>query len=246
MLPEIFWEIHSGLPREGPGDDASTERAYAMATGLPPKPRILDMGCGPGMQTLALARISGGFITALDLHLPFLHEVRVRAATNGLAPQIAAVNASMAALPFGDARFDLLWSEGTMYFLGVREALSRWKRLLVPRGYIAATEPCWLKPNPPDELRSLFADYPAMTSAENWLPVIAAAGYEAVGRFTLPEAAWWDGYYAPMAQQLDRLRKRYAADEAALSVIAEHDSEIAAYRKFSSYYGYVFFVLRLI
>lgn len=246
MLPEIFWEIHSGLPREGPGDNDSTRRAYAMAAGLPPRPRILDIGCGPGMQTLELARISSGFITALDLHLPFLQEVRVRAQANGLAAQIATVNASMAAPPFGDASFDLIWSEGAMYFLGVREALSRWKWLLSPRGYIAATEPCWLKPDPPDEVRSLFADYPAMTSVQTWLPVIAAAEYETVGHFMLPETAWWDGYYAPMAQQLGRLRERYGADEAALSVIAEHDSEIAAYRKYSAYYGYVFFVLRLV
>jgi len=32
----------------------------------------VDIGCGPGMQTLELARISGGRIVAVDNHQPFL------------------------------------------------------------------------------------------------------------------------------------------------------------------------------
>ncbi len=44
---EIFWEIHSKLPREGPGDDASTRKAFSMLADLPNAPCILDVGCGP-------------------------------------------------------------------------------------------------------------------------------------------------------------------------------------------------------
>lgn len=127
MLPDIFWEIHSGLPREGPGDNASTRRAFEMAAGLPANPRILDIGCGPGMQTLELATISRGFVAALDLHRPFLSNVMDRASAAGLTGQIATVNASMVRLPFEDASFDLIWCEGAMYFMGFREALAAWK-----------------------------------------------------------------------------------------------------------------------
>ncbi len=52
---ELFFEIHSGLPREGPGDDASTRKAFSMVPSLPASPLILDIGCGPGMQTLELS-----------------------------------------------------------------------------------------------------------------------------------------------------------------------------------------------
>ena len=48
QLPEVFWEIHRGLPREGPGDNASTRRAFLMLKELPKNPRILDIGCGTG------------------------------------------------------------------------------------------------------------------------------------------------------------------------------------------------------
>ena len=51
-LPEVFWEIHSGLPREGPGDIKSTRMVRLMLKDLPRNPRILDVGCGPSMQTI--------------------------------------------------------------------------------------------------------------------------------------------------------------------------------------------------
>lgn len=246
MLHPVFWEIHSGLPREGPGDNVSTRRAYAMADELPLNPRILDIGCGPGQQTLELAAVSGSRVVAVDLQRPFLQDLRSRALERGLGKQIAMVNASMAAPPFADQSFDLIWCEGAMYNLGFAETLATWKRVLRPRGYVAVTEPCWLKPDAPEDVRTMFAEYAAMAFADDWLSVIANAGYETVGRFTLPASSWWDDYYAPMIERLAVLRERYRDDDAALEVIAEHDREIDAYRKHSAYYGYVFFVLRLI
>lgn len=71
-MPPIFYEVHSNLPREGPGDNKSTDRAFKALKNLPPKPRILDIGCGPGMQTIELAKLSCGQIEALDSHQPFL------------------------------------------------------------------------------------------------------------------------------------------------------------------------------
>ena len=59
-LSEIFWKIPNGLPIEGPRDNESTKKAYRMLKGLPENPRIIDIGCGPGMQTIELAKLSGG------------------------------------------------------------------------------------------------------------------------------------------------------------------------------------------
>ena len=84
-LPEVFFELHRDLPREGPGDDASTLRALAMCTELPAQPDVLDVGCGPGMQTLALATATGGTVTAVDAHEPFLDQLRQRAEAAGCA-----------------------------------------------------------------------------------------------------------------------------------------------------------------
>ena len=54
---EIFFELFEGLPRQGPGNRASAERALGLCRGLPPAPAVLDLGCGVGGQTLHLAEL---------------------------------------------------------------------------------------------------------------------------------------------------------------------------------------------
>ncbi|MBG0764861.1 MAG: hypothetical protein H0S78_08235 [Tissierellales bacterium] len=67
---EIFFEIHKDIPREGPGDNKSTRKAFKMLKKLPKNSKILDVGCGPGMQTIELAKNTDGIIYALrDLQL---------------------------------------------------------------------------------------------------------------------------------------------------------------------------------
>lgn len=53
---ELFFEIHAGESREGPGSSETTERALRLAGGGG-FGRIIDIGCGPGWQTLDLARL---------------------------------------------------------------------------------------------------------------------------------------------------------------------------------------------
>ena len=46
------FEVFEALPRQGPGDRACAERALALCDELPATPRILDLGCGVGAQTM--------------------------------------------------------------------------------------------------------------------------------------------------------------------------------------------------
>jgi SAM-dependent methyltransferase len=240
----LFWETHSGLPREGPGDDESTRRAFRMAGELPDRPRILDVGAGPGMQTIELARISGGTIGAVDTHQPFLHELRRRADAAGCADRVTPVNASMTALPFRDESFDLVWSEGAIYIMGFREGLTAWRRLLAPGGYLVVTEPCWVKTKVPADVRKLWAEYPAMTTIAGTRRIIEACGYRDVGHFVLPDASWWDDYYDPLERKLKSLRDTYRDQPVALRQLDEAQYEIDMHRKHSDLYGYFFFVMQ--
>ena len=52
----LFFELFSGLPRQGPGSAASTRRALGLVPGVGPRTRVLDIGCGTGDQTMVLAR----------------------------------------------------------------------------------------------------------------------------------------------------------------------------------------------
>ena len=69
----LFWEIHDGLSQQGPGDDESTLKALNVmltSTNISSQKvlQILDIGCGPGRQTIALAKNSNSKITAIDTH----------------------------------------------------------------------------------------------------------------------------------------------------------------------------------
>jgi ubiquinone/menaquinone biosynthesis C-methylase UbiE len=245
MLDEIFWEIHTDLPREGPGDNESTRRSFLMMSELPANPRILDVACGPGMQTLELARISKATITALDTRQSFLDELGRRAQKAGVNERIEIVNASMFSMPFAENSFDAIWCEGAMYIMGVQKALTDWKRFLSPHGYIAFTEPCFLKDDVPEPARRLWMDdYPAMTTVEETLKVIENAGYRSIDFFTIPQSAWWDDYYTPMENRLKELREKYGDQPAALERIEQNQGEIECQRKYFEYYGYVFFVIQ--
>jgi hypothetical protein len=138
----------------------------------------------------------------------------------------------------------VIWSEGAIYFIGLREGLTKWKPLLSAKGYIVVTEPCWLKYDIPDALREFWREYPGMTTVENCSQIIGEAGYREIGHFTLPEAAWWDDYYGPLERKLPTLRHKYQHNPTVLTVIAETQTEIDTYRKYSNSYGYVCFVMQ--
>lgn len=244
MTPqELFVAIHEGLPRQAPGSDEATLQALALLGPLPPNARILDMGCGPGAQTLVLARHAE--VTAVDLHQPFLDELAERARTAGVSDRIHPMHASMDEVSFKSQRFDVIWAEGSAYVVDVHRALQRWKAHLKPGGGLVLSELTWLTADPPAEVRDFWTRaYPAMRDLAGNRELMEHAGYEVVGHFTLPESAWWDPYYAPMEARLADLRLRYADREDLLDTLAEEAAEIELYRRHSDSYGYVFYVLR--
>ena len=244
-LFEIFLDVQSGLPRQGPGCDDGTRRALALCRGLPDRPAVLDVGCGPGMQTLVLAEALNGVVTAVDLSPAYLDQLRDRVEAAGLAARIEILAGDMTALPFPAQRFDLIWSEGAAYVMGFAQALAAWRPLLKPGGCLAVSELVWLEADPPSEAATFFGDeYPAMTDIETNLNNLRACGYEPLGHFTLPDDAWWRHYYTPLEAKLPDLTEKYAGDEEGLGVIDATRREIEMRRRFGQCYGYAFFVAR--
>lgn len=250
---DIFFDIHRDLPREGPGSAASTRRAFELARPhLPATPRILDIGCGPGAQTLELARLCDGEITAVDTHLPFLKQLEQQATSAGLGGRIHPLEMSMFDLRFEPGSFDLIWSEGAIYFMGFEEGLKAWHPLLAPGGCLAVSEVSWLRPDIPAELRAFWeSEYPAIRSIEANLECIAATrpvswreDWRLLGHFTLPASDWWDDYYAPIEARLAELRHKYAGDDDAQAELDLHQREIDIFLRYSAFYSYEFYVVQ--
>jgi len=246
-MPEaFFFTIFEGLPRQGPGLDEYTARAFHAIPDLPEHPHILDIGCGSGMQTLALARLCpGATILACDIHQPFLDDVNERAEKAGLDDRITTVRVSMDKLSFPAGSFDLIWAEGSAFVMGFREALSSWKRLLKPGGYLALSELVWFTRTPTKECREYFAhQYPAMVHEEDARRMIRDAGYSIRATLRLPDAAWWDPYYIPLSRRLEILKEQYRDDHEVQALLASFEEEIEVFRTHSREYGYSLFVAR--
>jgi ubiquinone/menaquinone biosynthesis C-methylase UbiE len=239
-----FYEVYGTLPRAGPGDDASTRKAYQMMKGVLKNPKILDIGCGPGRQTMELARLSGGKITALDNHQPFLDKVRKDADALGLSPHIETLNQDMKAMDFETGSFDVIWAEGALNLMGFENGLKTCRPLLKEKGYIGVTELVWLEDHPSPEAREWAREYPAMKNVPDNLMLLKSNGYEVIGHFTLPVSSWFEHYYDPMQERIDELGKKYTGNSVALEVIAAAQREINGFKKCSGEVGYEFIVAR--
>ena len=244
---DIFFEIHKNLPREGPGDNLSTRKTFEALNDLPPNPLILDVGCGPGMQTIQLTKLIDGKIIALDNHQPFLDELNKRAIKAGVENKIKILNKSMFSMDFKEKEFDVIWSEGAIYIYGFEKALKDWRIFLKNNGYIVVTEATWIKENPPDEIMQFWNEvYPNIKSIEENKNMIKNSGYNLISYFILPESSWWENYYIPLEDRINELREKYQGNEEVEKQLDEELKEIKMFRKYSDYYGYVFYIMQKI
>lgn len=240
-----FFELHCGLPREGPGDDGTTASVLHSLPGLPTQPEILDIGCGPGAQTLVLAQQTGGRVTAVDLHQPFLEELMRRAHLAGISDLIKPVCASMDGLPFEAVSFDLIWSEGAIYIIGFETGLRIWRRFLRDLGIMVVSEATWLTNDRPKEATEFWSDaYPAMKSREDNRAIITRCGYEPVAEILLPNSSWFSEYYNPLERRISELEVKYASQPEALRFLESERLEITIARRHPNAVGYVFYIMR--
>jgi len=241
----LFFELYESLPRQGPGNRASAARALALCDGLPPRPAILDLGCGGGAQTLYLAELTAGTIVAVDAHAPLVERLHARIAHAGLSGRVQAFVGDMADPGQAPESFDLIWSEGALYNIGIARAMNVCRRLLRPGGFVVFTDAVWRTDDPPTEVRASFeSDYPAMGRADTVVQTITASAFDLCGHFTLPDEAWWDDFYTPMEQRIAEMRVRYAGDAEALAVVEQLAGEPEMHRRHSEAYAYEYFVAR--
>jgi ubiquinone/menaquinone biosynthesis C-methylase UbiE len=249
-MPPIFYEVHSNLPREGPGENQSTEKAFRALKNWPSKPRILDIGCGPGMQTITLAKLSNAQITAVDNHQAFLDQLNRNAKKEAVSDRIKTVKGDMFNLPYEKGSFDLIWCEGAIFIIGFEKGLREWRPLLTEHGYLVTSELSFLRKDLPQELdaymKEMYAglENSAANTVEENIETARKTGYKVIDSFILPKSGWWDNYYTPIEAKLSALQAKHKGEPEALAYLAGEEREIEMFRKYSDYYGYAFYVLQ--
>jgi SAM-dependent methyltransferase len=223
--PTIF-DLFDGLERAGPGDRTSLDRALA---GLPRDAVVLDAGCGRGADLAGLqAHFPDGRVVAVDTATAFVAHVR---ATH---PGVRAEVAGMTEAPGGP--FDLVWSAGAVYNVGVGPALTAWRKALKLGGRVAFSDLCQRHDRPASAVRDFFgSEGVTLRGAEALAAEVEVAGYEILDAFWLPQAAW-EAYYLPLEARLDTLPDT--------GIVRAFRAEIALWRKHGGDFGYRMIVAR--
>lgn len=239
-IESIFRRVHQGLPREAPGSAETTALLVRMAGELPSDPTVFDVGCGTGSATILLAELTGGRVTAVDVHEPYLAEVSRRAAEAGVGDRVSVMRESMDALPVPNGSIDLLWAEGSAYVLGFAAALAAWRPLLSDTGVLVLTEAEFITPDPGEEAAAFWsAGYPAMRSTAQNVAAAQKRGWEVRAVYVLPDSDW-DNYYAPLRARIAELEREGVDPE----VLAMAGAEIGVRERCGGDYAYTGYVLR--
>ncbi|MBY6005430.1 class I SAM-dependent methyltransferase [Salipiger bermudensis] len=199
-LPPEFLTLYSRLDRQGPGLPEDVTWALGRL-GLTGALRVCDAGCGTGADTVTLAEaLPEAQVEGIDAVAAFIEAGQARVA--GL-PNAALRVGDMGAL---EGPYDLIWSAGAIYFLGVTEGLRAWRAALAPGGVVAFSQGVFLGGDEPQAVRDFWAPEPGLTDREGLRAQVAEAGYEILDTRLLVGAPW-AAYYGSVAREIAALRE---------------------------------------
>ena len=146
----IIWggeDIHVGLYESDsePIRDASrrtVEKLASIPTNLNGDSKVLDVGAGYGGAGRYLAATFGCHCTSLNLSEVENERNRELSREQGLDDKVDVVDGNFESLPFGDASFDVVWSQDAFLHSGNREkVIEEIARVMRPGAELVFTDP---------------------------------------------------------------------------------------------------------
>jgi len=199
-----------------------TRKAFRMLPKLD-KPRILDVGCGSGVPTMDLARLSNGEIVGLDINQGHLDVLARKIDKAGVSDRVKVINCSILDMEFPKESFDIIWAEGSISVIGFKSGLQKWKQFLKPIG--------------------LMVVHDEKGDVEEKLKQISSCGYEVLDYFIVNEDTWWAEYFAPLEKLISGTRTIYANDPEVLESLHNAQWEIDMFKKNPQLNKSVFFIM---
>lgn len=243
---QLLIDLYKNTHRQGPGGEAELEKALDLARLDRAAPlEIADIGCGTGAATLLLAQRLHAHITAVDMVQDFLDVLAARAAERGLADRLTTLCRSMDDLPFREAQYDVIWSEGAVYNIGFERGVRDWRPYLKAGGILVVSEITWITAERPSEIEQYWqGEYPEIDLASAKMGVLEQHGYAPIGYFVLPEYCWLDHYYRPLQNSFADFLNRHGNRKEARRIVEAEKNEIALYEKYKGYYSYGVYIAR--
>lgn len=188
------------------------------------EPRILDIGCGSGLPTLELARLSGGEIIGIDTEQSCIDKLNKRIKELSLSDRVKAINISVSEISFPDDYFDVVWSEGMIGTIGFEKGLKEWRRLLKHDGF-------------------LVIHYQQICAADA-VSNLPQFGYSLEDTVLLPADAWWTEFYEPLEAKMAALLLKYGSNGDALVLLRQLQGEIDMMKKDPQAFRSAFYLMR--
>ena len=221
MCKDLYSEIDRDRFRER--SLKYTRKAFRMLPKLD-KPRILDVGCGSGVPTLELAKLSKGEVVGLDIDRSLLDELNRKIEVEGLSNCVTTRKCSMFEMDFPDESFNVIWAKGAISVIGFERGLKEWRRLPKPGGFLVVHA----------ETRRML----------DKLERVPSFGYKLLNQFLLPEDTHWTEYYRPLETRIKELRAKYKNNPRALQILRKHHYEIDMVKRNPKKYGSAFYIMQ--
>ena len=172
-------------------------------------PHILDVGCGSGIPTIELAKLSGGKVTGIDVDQNQLNRLDKRIQEEGLSNRVFARNCSLLDVDFPDETFDIIWAEGSMHIVGFERGLKECRKLLKPEGFLVVHD--------------------GIKEISHKLDRVPDFGYKLVNHFMLPDDVWWTDYFEPLERLIKKWRDRAKSPES-LRILERCQNEVNIFK----------------
>ena len=234
---DAFFTVHRDLPREGPG--LADDVAWAGRLSAVPKDGyVCDAGCGPGGDLAALRQlVPEGRVDGFETVAHFVEAATFRFADD---PSMRIIKGSMENLT---GPYDLIWSAGAVYFLGVTTALNAWRRALTETGAVAFSHPCLFTASPSKAALAFWEGEPGSIGTESTTNAeIAAAGWQVLAARPLTDEAW-SAYYDPLLERCEMLEAAGTSASVAAAIAAAR-KEASDWQAVSGDTGYRLYVVR--
>ena len=199
-----------------------TRKAFQLLPKLD-KPQILDVGCGTGVPTIELAKLTNGFITAMDINSKDLRKLENKIKAYGFENRIKIIHGSLLKYEFEPLNFDIIWAEGVIHIIGFKKGFKACHKILKKGGLLVLNE--------------------VIKGIKDYINQLSSFGFTLYDWFKLPDNAWWTEFYNPLELRIKKLSEMNL-NKNLRKQISRYKREINMVKSNPKYFNSAFYILQ--